>query len=87
MMSDIKLNAARFKVRRAGQDSKESQRAHKYSKDDPNRCFVTIHTDWDRAVWAMSHPIRSAEVMCGFCSVFQTILPKFHTKAMTYLLM
>lgn len=67
MMSDIKLTSARFKVRRAGQDSKESQRAHKYSKDDPNRCFVTIHTHWDRAVWAVSHPTRSAEEMCGFC--------------------
>ena len=50
MMSDVKLNAARLKAGSAGQDSKASQRACKYSKDDPGRCFVTSRTDWDRAL-------------------------------------
>ena len=50
MMSDVKLYTARFKVRRAGQDSKDSQRVYKCSKDDPSRCSVTSHTDWDRAI-------------------------------------
>lgn len=67
MMSDVKVNAARFKAGSAGQDSKVSQKACKYSKDDPSRCFVTSHTDWDRAIQAVSHPPRSAAEVCGFC--------------------